>query len=253
MAEPVLLISSDPFLGASLEAVARGRLQIARLDPTHRPPAWPATPWTTVVLDVTARQRDPIHTWVRRHHQGPLVLLLKPGERQRDLPPDPWRVVVARPFRLIELVELLERSPKPPAGAPVPEAGVPEPEEPEEDEEAEGEAEGGEDEEQEGENGESEHHPPPAGTARVPEEGEREPQVPGSRPPLGRGADRGKSGAPPGTPPPSRSTPLPRPDWTTAAVRIGVRRRLRPGWRVRRVATRVLVGVLVALLLAGVG
>jgi hypothetical protein len=63
MAEPVLLISSDPFLGASLEAVARGRLQIARLDPTHRPPAWPATPSTTVVLDVTTRQRDPIHTW----------------------------------------------------------------------------------------------------------------------------------------------------------------------------------------------
>ena len=153
MAEPVLLISSDPFLGASLEAVARGRLQIARLDPTHRPPAWPATPSTTVVVDVTTRQRDPIHTWVRRHHPGPLVILLKPGERDPALPPDPWRVVVARPFRLIELVGLLERSPKPPAGPPAAESQVPEPEEePEEDEdEDEDEDEGGEEGEAEGE------------------------------------------------------------------------------------------------------
>jgi hypothetical protein len=183
MAEPVLLISSDPFLGASLEAVARGRLQIARLDPSHRPPAWPATPSTTVVLDVTTRQRDPIHTWVRRHHPGPLVVLLKPGERQPDLPPDPWRVVVARPFRLIELVGLLERSPKPPARTPVPEARVPEAEEEaEEDEEEEGEG----DEEEAGDYGETERQPRQAGTELVPKEGEREPQAPGSGPPLGR-------------------------------------------------------------------
>ncbi|HEX2158596.1 MAG TPA: hypothetical protein VHS79_16705, partial [Actinomycetes bacterium] len=115
MAEPVLLISSDPFLGASLEAVARGRLQIARLDPARRPPAWPASPSATVVLDVTARQRDPVHTWVRRHHAGPLVILLKPGERQPPVPPGPSTTVVARPFRLIELVALLERPPTPPA------------------------------------------------------------------------------------------------------------------------------------------
>ena len=87
MAEPVLLISSDPFLGASLEAVARGRVQVARLDPAHRPPAWPADPSTTVVLDVTARHRDSVHTWIRRHHPGPLVILLKPGERPPPSPP----------------------------------------------------------------------------------------------------------------------------------------------------------------------
>ena len=75
MAEPVLLISSDPFLGASLEAVARGRVQVARLDPAHRPPAWPADPSTNV------------HTWIRRHHPGPLVILLKPGERPPPSPP----------------------------------------------------------------------------------------------------------------------------------------------------------------------
>jgi hypothetical protein len=113
VAEPVLLISSDPFLGASLEAVARGRLQVARLDPAYRPPAWPATPSTTVVLDVTARQRDSIHTWIRRHHPGPLVILLKPGERHPSLPPDRARVVVSRPFRLIDLVTLLEGFPSP--------------------------------------------------------------------------------------------------------------------------------------------
>ena len=212
MAAPVLLISSDPFLGASLEAVARGRLQIARLDPSRPPTAWPAGPTTTVVLDVTARHRQALHTWVRRHHPGPLVILLKPGERRLDLPPDPWRVVVARPFRLIELVGLLERSPKPPDGAPAPGARVPEPEQ-----EAE------EDEEEEGEGDEEQLSTPPSPAVHTP--------------------------AP--TPPAPLSTPLPRPDWPTAATRIGVRRRLRPGWRARRVVTRVLVGVLVVLLLAG--
>ena len=230
MAAPVLLISSDPFLGASLEAVARGRLQIARLDPTHRPPAWPATPATTVVLDVTARQRDPVHTWIRRHHPGPLVILLKPGERHPALPPDPWRVVVARPFRLIELVGLLERSPKPPDRAPEGEVPVLEPDEEPEEEEAEGE----EEEDQEAPSGEGDREPHPAGPQPVPEEAERQPHpadagtVPnqaarqphpadtgtvvdeaarqphpaGSGPPLGRVADPRKVGATLSTPPP---------------------------------------------------
>ena len=268
MAAPVLLISSDPFLGASLEAVARGRLQIARLDPTHRPPAWPATPSTIVVVDVTTRQRDPIHTWVRRHHPGLLVILLKPGERDPALPPDPWRVVVARPFRLIELVGLLERSPKPPAGPPAAESQVPEPEEePEEDEDEdeggeEGEAEGEEHEgdDEEGEDEEQE---------RDDEEGEREPQPPGDGPPLGRVADRGQFGATLSTPPPRLSAPAPQPPTPaprppapaprppTPASRLSApASRLSapfswPGWRVRRVAAQVLVGVLVVVLLAG--
>jgi hypothetical protein len=119
VAEPVLLISSDSFLGASLEAVARGRLQVARLDPALRPVAWPAEPAATVVLDVTARQRDAFHTWVRRHHPGPVVLVLKPGERRQTLPRDPDMVVVARPFRLVDLVTILEHPPAPPGpGAP---------------------------------------------------------------------------------------------------------------------------------------
>ena len=118
MAEPVLLISSDPFLGASLEAIARGRVQVARLDLARRPVAWPAEPTATVVLDVAAGQRDAAHAWVRRHHPGPLVVLLKPGERQPGVPPDPAQVVVGRPFRLADLVELLEHPPGPAAPAP---------------------------------------------------------------------------------------------------------------------------------------
>ncbi|MFL5878697.1 MAG: hypothetical protein ACJ782_01075 [Actinomycetota bacterium] len=111
MAEPVLLISSDSFLGPSLEAVARGRLRVARLDPSLRPVAWPAEPAATVILDVTARQRDAFHTWVRRHHPGPMVLVLKPGERPPTVPRDPDLVVVGRPFRLVDLVTILEHPP----------------------------------------------------------------------------------------------------------------------------------------------
>jgi hypothetical protein len=114
VAEPVLLISSDSFLGASLEAVARGRLRVARLDPSQRPVAWPAEPAATVVLDVGAGQRDAFHAWVRRHHPGPLVVLLKPGERRPALPPDPDLVVVGRPFRLADLVAVLEHRPAAP-------------------------------------------------------------------------------------------------------------------------------------------
>ena len=121
MAEPVLLISSDPFLGASLEAVARGQLQVARLDPSRRPVVWPGGPSAgTVVLDVTARQREVLRDWVRRHHPGPLVVLLKPGERNPALPPDPAQVVIGRPFRLGELVAVLEDPPVPGPDAPEP-------------------------------------------------------------------------------------------------------------------------------------
>jgi hypothetical protein len=113
VAAPVLLVSNDPFLGASLEAVARGRVRVARIDASRRPAAWPAGPTATVVLDVTAGQRDALHAWVRRHHSGPLVVVLKPGERDPALPPDPTRVVMVRPFRVADLVAILEQPPPP--------------------------------------------------------------------------------------------------------------------------------------------
>ncbi|HEY6709898.1 MAG TPA: hypothetical protein VJB61_20175, partial [Actinomycetota bacterium] len=126
MAEPVLLISSDPFLGASLEALAAGRIRVARLDPSRRPAAWPGEPAAIVVLDVTARQRNALHTWIRRHHGGSLVVLLKPGERVPALAFDPASVVVGRPFRLSDLVWVLEHPPDPP-GDPDPPGPAPAP------------------------------------------------------------------------------------------------------------------------------
>jgi hypothetical protein len=113
VAEAVLLISSDSFLGTGLEAVAPGRVRVARLDPAPRPVAWPAEPAATVVLDVTAREREAFHLWVRRYHAGPLVVVLKPGERRPVLPPDPDLVVLGRPFRLVDLVTILEHPPAP--------------------------------------------------------------------------------------------------------------------------------------------
>jgi hypothetical protein len=115
LAAPVLLISSDPFLGASLDAIARGRVRLARLDPSRRPAAWPGEPGATVVLDVAARQRHAAYAWVRRHHPGPLVVVLKPGDPGPGLPPDPGQVVVRRPFRLGDLLTLLEGLPDGPA------------------------------------------------------------------------------------------------------------------------------------------
>ena len=122
MGKPILLISSDSFLGAGLEAVAGGHLRVARLDPARRPAVWPAEPAATVVLDVTAREREAFHLWVRRHHDGPLVVVLKPGEGRPVLAPDPDLVVVGRPFRLVDLVTILEHPPAPsdPAAAPEP-------------------------------------------------------------------------------------------------------------------------------------
>ena len=103
MAEAVLLISSDSFLGAGLEAVAPGRVKVARLDPARRPVAWPAGTAATVVLDVSARQLEAFHLWVRRHHTGPMVVVLKPGERCPVLPPDP----APRPGRRVVVPVLL--------------------------------------------------------------------------------------------------------------------------------------------------
>jgi hypothetical protein len=113
VAEPVLLISSDPSLGEGLAAVAAGRVRVARLDPARRPVTWPAEPAATVVLDVTARERTAFHAWVRRHHPGPLVVVLKPGEHSPVLAPDPDLVVVGRPLPLVDLVAILEHPPDP--------------------------------------------------------------------------------------------------------------------------------------------
>jgi hypothetical protein len=127
VAEPVLLISSDPSLGAGLEAVAAGRVRVARLDLARRPVAWPSEPAATVVLDVTARERNAFHAWVRRHHPGPLVVVLKLGEGLPVLAPDPGLVVVGRPLRPVDLVAILERPPDPAAPWPAGASPAPDP------------------------------------------------------------------------------------------------------------------------------
>jgi hypothetical protein len=127
VAEPVLLISSDPHLGESLEALARGRLRVASLDPGRRLLDWPEEAPSAVVLDVGAERRDAAFAWVRRHHHGPVVVLLKPGERDRDPTRDPDRLVIGRPFRLADLLAALAQPPAPPAPAaavaPAPDPG----------------------------------------------------------------------------------------------------------------------------------
>jgi hypothetical protein len=192
VAVPVLLIASDPFLGTFVESVAAGRVRVARLDPSRRPAAWPGEPAATVVLDVPADQREALYTWVRRHHSGPLVVLLKPGEPGPGEAPDPASVVVARPFHLSELISVLEHPPmqRPRRlGSPAPGPRPP--------------------------------GPRPAGVAA--------PSTGGSRAPEAAGRE------------------LPRPDWPTAATGLQVRRR---GRHARKVAVRLLAGLLVLLVLA---
>jgi hypothetical protein len=107
MGELVLLLSDDPSLGRTLEGVARGRMRVAHIDPARRPAAWPWPPAATVVLDLTRKDRDAVYPWVRQHHTARVVVLLKPGEREASLPADPDRLVIQRPFRLIDLIEVL--------------------------------------------------------------------------------------------------------------------------------------------------
>ena len=107
MAELVLLLSNDPSLGGTLEGLARGRMRVTGIDPAHRPAVWPWPSAATVVLDLAWKDRDAAYPWIRQHHTGRIVVLLKPGEREASLPPDPDRLVIQRPFRLIDLIEVL--------------------------------------------------------------------------------------------------------------------------------------------------
>ena len=107
MAESVILVSRDPLLGTSLEALAQGRLRVTRLDPSHQPSVWPGRARSTVVLDLGARDRAAFSSWVRQHHKGRLVVLLHPEEEESSLPPDPERLVLRRPLGLSEMVEIL--------------------------------------------------------------------------------------------------------------------------------------------------
>jgi Protein of unknown function (DUF4012) len=107
VAESVLLVSRDPLLSMSLAALARGRLLVVRVDPSHRPWAWPAEAISTVVLDLGAKERGAACSWVRQHYQGTLVVLVRAGEQESSLPPDPNRLVLHRPLGVPDLINIL--------------------------------------------------------------------------------------------------------------------------------------------------
>ncbi len=107
MAVSVLLVSSDPLLGKSLEVLAGSRLWVTRIDASHRSSIWPSWRMSAVVLDLGAGERAAAYSWVRQHHAGRVVVLLTPGEQAPSLPPDPDRLVLRRPLSLPDLVEIL--------------------------------------------------------------------------------------------------------------------------------------------------
>jgi hypothetical protein len=107
VAVSVLLLSNDPLLGSSLEALALGRLRVRHLESSRQPATWPERTTSTVVLDLAAGERATAYSWVRQHHAGRLIVLLRPGEQASSLPPDPDRLVLRRPLSLSDLVEIL--------------------------------------------------------------------------------------------------------------------------------------------------
>ena len=107
MAVSVLLLSNDPHLGSSLQALASGLLRVRNLEPSRQPATWPGRAGSTVVLDLAAGERATAYSWVRQHHAGRLIVLLRPGEQASSLPPDPDRLVLRRPLSLSDLVEIL--------------------------------------------------------------------------------------------------------------------------------------------------
>jgi Protein of unknown function (DUF4012) len=107
VAQLVVLVSSDPLLGTSLNVLSRGRLRVTRIDPSHRPSAWPGKATSTVVLDLGTKDWAATYPWVRQHHRGRLVVLLRPGQPESSLPPDPERLTLRRPLGLSDLVEIL--------------------------------------------------------------------------------------------------------------------------------------------------
>lgn len=227
VAHQVLLVSSDPFLVASLKVAARGHFAVAQIDPAVEPAGWPWQAASAVVLDVAPERRADVSAWVRRHHSGPLVTLLKPGEPETLLPTDPARVVVRRPFRIIDLVDVLTA----PAGAVA-----------------------------------ARERPRPSSRSGTDGRELLQASVEQRRPRLGPVADGGARAlpvtsrdgpaAPPSRPPAPRESALPRPGRPAPGGRPSATgwftsKRRRRAARRRLIVRSTLLGALVALLLAG--
>jgi hypothetical protein len=82
-------------------------------------------PADVVIVDVPAEDRPAVCEQVRHHYRGPLIVVLHPADNSRDLPPDPSRTLLTRPFSLRELVVAVAASaPAPPASDPVGRLGL---------------------------------------------------------------------------------------------------------------------------------
>lgn len=76
-------------------------------------------PAEVVVVDVPAKYRRVACAQVRRHYRGRLLVLLDPEDSSQDLPPDPNRTLLTRPFGVAELSAALAGSaPIQPPGDP---------------------------------------------------------------------------------------------------------------------------------------
>jgi Protein of unknown function (DUF4012) len=106
-ADPVVVLSEDPFLVLALESVVAGPVHFISDRTLSRSSHWPHDDACTVVVDVPADQRSVVYKTVRHHHHGRLILALDPGETDQDLPWDPARLTVTRPYLAGDLVTLL--------------------------------------------------------------------------------------------------------------------------------------------------
>jgi hypothetical protein len=120
---PVLLFSSDPFLGRALEAVENRPRSVV----THASPSevaeWPNAAGS-VVLDMAPGDRKAAYDAIRLHHSGRLIVVLGPDENDAGLPQDAARLTVNRPFGVASLRRLL-MEPVPGGGEQANRAGEP--------------------------------------------------------------------------------------------------------------------------------
>ncbi|HYY82652.1 MAG TPA: DUF4012 domain-containing protein [Actinomycetes bacterium] len=130
MAYPVLLVSGDPMLGSALRTVHDGHVRVVPFEPGDEVTGWRWPEGYAVVLDVALAHRAAALAWIRRHHHGRLVIVLRPGEPTTGLPASPEVRTLRRPFLIRELAAALAgeppADPEPrPSRAPVP--GSPDP------------------------------------------------------------------------------------------------------------------------------
>jgi Protein of unknown function (DUF4012) len=107
VADPIVVLSEDPFLVLALESVVASPVHFVSDQNLSQSSHWPHDEACTVVVDVPADQRSAVYKAVRHHHQGRLILVLDPGEKVQDLPHDPARLTVARPYLTGDLAALL--------------------------------------------------------------------------------------------------------------------------------------------------